>query len=245
MSFPYILCFRRVAIRMRGMRAAAARGPRAGTGPTLEAPLPHLAAKVPMRFWPAPAPLVGARATDAPRDLQHQIEEGHLVAVSALRLRVKNGVIVRILRDGAPWSETEAIALAREAIDALIAEQRAGAERLAAESLRAAPRTREARTASSKRDRARVRRKREEAERLNARSRTLKGVVEKLEAARADDSFLHELALRARAETLDELMQARLIPRKPVLEQTEEERRESIAGVLADLQRLMDERTGY
>lgn len=198
-----------------------------------------------MRFWPAPAPLVGARATEVPRDLRHQIDEGYLVAVSALRLAVKNGVIMRILRDGAPWSEPEVMTLAREAIEGLIVEQRAGAVRLAAESAREAPSDREARRASSRRDRARVRRKREEAERLTARSRTLQGVVEKLEAARDDEAFLRELVLRAREETLGELMQARLLPRDPVIEQTEDERREAIAGVVADLQRLMDERTGY
>ncbi len=198
-----------------------------------------------MRFWPAPAPVVGARPAELPRDLRHQIDEGYLVAVSALRLAVKNGVILRILRDGAAWSEPQAIALAREALETLIAEQRAGAERLSEESVRAAPTPRESRAASSKRERAKVRRKRDEADRLAARSRTLLGVVEKLEAARDDEAFLHELALRARAETLDELMQARLIPREPAMEQSEEERRESIAGVLADLQRLMDERTGY
>ncbi|MBB5618322.1 hypothetical protein [Microcella frigidaquae] len=198
-----------------------------------------------MRFWPASAPVVGTRPPELPRDLRHQIDEGYLVAVAALRLAVKNGVIRRILGDGVDWNEEEALALAREAIETLISEQRAGAVRLSEESVRAAPTARETRRASSKRDRAKVRRKREEADRLAARSRTLRGVVEKLEAARADEDFLHELAMRAREETLGELMQARLIPRAPVIEQTEEERRESIAGVLADLQRLMDERTGY
>lgn len=239
-----MLCFRRVAADSVGMPSGRPSGVRAGTGPTLEAPRPF-AARVTMRFWPAPVTAVGARAPELPRDLRHQIDEGYLVAVSALRLAVKNGVILHILRDGAPWSETQAVALAREALETLIAEQRAGAARLSEESVRAAPTPRETRRASSKRDRARVRRKREEADRLAARSRTLRGVVERLEAARQDEQFLHELALRARSETLDELMQARLIPREPVIEQTEEERRESIAGVLADLQRLMDERTGY
>lgn len=198
-----------------------------------------------MRFWPAPARPVGPRAPEATRDLRLQIEEGHLVAVAALRLAVKNGVILRILRDGADWSEPEAIALAREALETLIAEQRAGAERLETESARTRAITPRAHAGGSKRERARARRQREEAERLAARSHTLRGVVAKLEDARDDETFLHGLALRAREETLGELMQARLIPREPVIEQTEEQRRESIAGVLADLQRLMDERTGY
>ena len=61
-----------------------------------------------------------------------------------------------------------------------------------------------------------------------------------LEAMPSDD-----LALRARDETLSELMQARLIPRAQRVPVSDEEHREAIAGVKADLQRLLDERTGY
>lgn len=198
-----------------------------------------------MRIWPAPDRVVGAPAGALPRDLRNQIEEGYLVALTALRLAAKNGVIMRILRDGAPWSEAEAIGIAREALEALIAEQRAGAARLAAETERATPTARESRRRSSRRDRARMREKRTEAERLRSRTRILQGIVEKLEAARDDEALLREITLHAREQTLSELMQARLISRGPAIEQTEEERRESIAGVLDDLQRLMEQRTGY
>ncbi|MEN9620326.1 MAG: hypothetical protein RL499_519, partial [Actinomycetota bacterium] len=81
--------------------------------------------------------------------------------------------------------------------------------------------------------------------RLEARRRTLLGVVERLRTAHDDETLAHELALRARDETLSELMQARLIPRAEPVSQTDDERREAIAGVKADLQRLIDERTGY
>ncbi|UTT63224.1 hypothetical protein [Microcella humidisoli] len=199
-----------------------------------------------MRFWPASASATAVPLPPAgPRDLAHQIEEGYLVALSALRLSVKNGVILRILRDGAAWDEAESAALARHAIDALAAELRETAARLSDDSAQAAPTARESRGARSKRDLARVRRKRDEAARLAARSRTLRGVVELLEAARDDETVVRDLALRARDDTIGELMQARLIPRgEPVL-LTEEEQREAIAGVKDDLQRLIDERTGY
>lgn len=199
-----------------------------------------------MRFWPAPASAIadGSRPP-MPRNLAHQIDEGYLVALSALRLSVKNGVILRILRDGAAWDERESADLARQAIDTLAAELRATAARLSDDSVRAAPTPRESRGARSKRDLARVRRKRDEAERLSARSRTLRGVVERLEAARDDDAIVRDLALRARDDTIGELMQARLIPRAEPLLLSEEEQREAIAGVKADLQRLIDERTGY
>lgn len=199
-----------------------------------------------MRFWPAPASVIAARSTDvAPRDLTNQIEEGYLVAVSALRLSVKNGVILRILRDGAAWDEAESAALARQAIETLANELRTTAVRLADDSARAAPTPRESRVARSRRDLARVRHKRDEAARLAARSRTLFGVVEKLEAAHDDEAVVRDLALRARDDMIGELMQARLIPRAEPVLLTEDEQREAIVGVKADLQRLIDARTGY
>jgi hypothetical protein len=199
-----------------------------------------------MRFWPASASAIPVRSLPtAPRDLSHQIEEGYLVALSALRLSVKNGIILRILRDGAAWDEAESAALARQSIESLAAELRTTAARLADDSVLAAPTARESRSARSKRDAARVRRKRDEAARLAARSRTLRGVVERLDAARDDEEVVRDLALRARDDTIGELMQARLIPRAEAVVLTEEEQREAIAGVKADLQRLIDERTGY
>ncbi len=199
-----------------------------------------------MRFWPAPAAAITAQPRpQTPRALTHQIEEGYLVALSALRLSVKNGIIMRILRDGAAWDEQESADLARKAIDTLATELRTNAARLSDDSVSAAPSPRESRSALSKRDLARVRRKRDEAERLAARSRTLRGVVEKLEAARDDDTVVRDLAVRARDDTIGELMQARLIPRAEPVLLSEEEQRAAIAGVKADLQLLIDERTGY
>jgi hypothetical protein len=177
--------------------------------------------------------------------LTHQIDEGFIVALSAVRLSVKNGVIMRTVRDGEPWNEAEAIDLARRAIEALITELDETATRLSHDSDAAAPTERASRTARSRRDQARIRRSRDEVVRLSARSRTLRGVVERLRAAHDDETIVRDLALRARDETLSELMQARLIPRAERVPVSDEEHREAIAGVKADLQRLLDERTGY
>lgn len=199
-----------------------------------------------MRFWPAPASAVAVRPLpQTPRDLAHQIEEGSIVAVSALRLSVKNAVIMHILRDGATWDDAAATQLARSAIDALAAELRETAERLSDDAVRAAPSARQSRAARSRRELARLRHQRDEADRLSARSRTLRGVVAHLESVRDDDEFVNHLTLRARDDTLSELMQARLIPRAEPMLLTDEEQREAIIGVKADLQRLLDERTGY
>ena len=199
-----------------------------------------------MRLWPAPALTVASPSSaELPRDLAHQIDEGYLVALSALRLAVKNGVILRTVRDGAPWNEAEATELARQAIESLARELDENATRLSNDSVAAAPTARASRSARSRRDQARIRRSRDEAARLAARSRTLRGVVERLRVAQDDAEVVRDLALRARDDTLSELMQARLIPRATPLLLTEEEQREAIAGVKADLQTLLDERTGY
>jgi len=197
-----------------------------------------------MRLWPAPVMTVTSPSSaELPRDLSQQIDEGYLVALSALRLAVKNGVILRTVRDGAPWNEAEATELARQAIDSLARELDENARRLSNDSVTAAPTARASRSARSRRDHARIRRSREEVARLAARSRTLRGVVERLRLAHDDAAVVLTLALRARDDTLSELMQARLIPRATPLLLTEEEQRRAIEGVKADLQALLDERT--
>lgn len=198
-----------------------------------------------MRFWPAPASTVAPPRPEAPRDLSHQIDEGFIVALSAVRLSVKNGVIMRTVRDGAPWNEAEGMELVRRAIYALIDELDETATRLLHDSQAAAPTERASRTARSKRELARIRQGRAEVARLNARSRTLRGVAERLRAAHDDEAVVRDVALRARDDTLSELMQARLIPRAEPVPLSDEEHREAIAGVKADLQTLLDERTGY
>ncbi len=199
-----------------------------------------------MRFWPASAPALATRAQPAVfHDLAVQIDEGYLVALSALRLSVKNAIIMRILRDEVAWKEQAALDLARQAIDTLATELHDNAIRLSDDSVTAAPTARESRSARSRRDLARVQRRRDEADRLAARSRVLRGVVNNLHGAREDDEFVMQLALRARDDTLAELMQARLMPRAQPQRLTDDEQRDAIAGVKADLQLLIDERSGY
>ena len=66
------------------------------------------------------------------------IEEGVLVARSALRLSIKNSIIMLTLRDEKPWNDDDMIELARREIETLMAELTQTAERLEAAS--AAPR---------------------------------------------------------------------------------------------------------
>lgn len=188
-----------------------------------------------MRFWSARTRPAASPAAKRALDLPHLIDEGHLVAVSALRLAIKNGMILSTIRDGEPWSEDAAAAIGRRAVDALVAELAATAEHLAAQAS-APPAVGGTRLRSP---RARAAREREEAERIDGRRRTLLGVVERLRATREDDRLMHELAARARDDVLAELVHARLIPREGLVALSEDEQREAIEGVKADLQMLM------
>src|SRR6476661_4943411 len=97
-----------------------------------------------MRLWPrraeperpAPPP---RRPFETLENLEHLVDEGYLVAVSALRLATKNAIILTTLRDGGSWNEDHAIGLVQRAIDELVVELTATAERLTEESRRAAP----------------------------------------------------------------------------------------------------------
>lgn len=227
-----------------------------------------------MRLWPRPAARRSSTGTGLPPrqkrpfenldNLEHLVDEGYLVAVSALRLATKNGLILTTLRDGGSWSEEAAMELARGAVDNLLAELTSTAERLTREARRAAPelelnpvpdadapvpqglrRPGRAERARLKREQKRLQRLHEEAERLVARSRTMLGVIDRLHATRENDDELREIVLRARNDTLSELVHARLIPRRALVQQTEEQQREAIAGVKLDLARLLEERTGY
>ena len=221
-----------------------------------------------MRLWPRRARPERSARPAPPRErpyesldnLEHLVDEGYLVAAAAMRLATKNAIILTTLRDGGSWNEAAAIELTREAADRLVVELTETAARLTRDSERAAPldlslldapeesglhRPSRAERARLRRERRRLERQREEAERLVARTRTVLGVVDRVRAARDDDEQLREIALRARDDTLAELVQARLIPRATIVRQTEEEQREAIAGVKADLARLLEERTGY
>jgi hypothetical protein len=112
----------------------------------------------------------------------------------------------------------------------------------------AAPRPRHpsrAERAQQARDRKRRRRLHEEGQRLLARTRTMRGVIDRVRATRDDDETLRAIALRARDETLSEMVHARLIPRATSRVVTDEEHREAMAGVRADLARLIEAHEGY
>ncbi len=181
-----------------------------------------------MRFLP-PSPAADAADAQISREiLEQHVREGELVVRSALRLAVKNGVIMSVLRDARPWSTDEVTVLAREAVDSLIAELSATAERLDAEA--------EARPA---RGRGKKRRDAElELSRLELRARTARGVVQRLRRMRDDDLAIARLVETARDDTLTELTKARLVAEHEFANQSDDERRRAMEGVAADLLEL-------
>jgi hypothetical protein len=190
-------------------------------------------------------------------NLEHLVDEGYLVAASALRLATKNGIILSTLRDERSWNENDAIDIARRAVDDLVDELTRTTERLAAEHQKAVPPETDAepekappprfsgrRQRAARAERKKLERQREEAERLSARRLTMLGVIERLRLTRDDSDALRSIALLARDDTLGELVQARLFPRRPAVKLTEEQERVAIAGVKADLALLLDRHRG-
>ncbi|WP_168916468.1 hypothetical protein [Microcella flavibacter] len=231
---------------MRIWDTRAARAVRAALGARL--------GRIPADAAPATTPGDGpAGAPDGERtdeDFEQLVHEGALVALSAVRLATKNGLILSTLRDRTPWREEQAIAIARRALLDLIDELEADADRIEIEARTAAAAARAARVASvsspgSRRSRTERTRLRNEVKRLDARERSMRGVVARLRATAADDALRHEVVLRARDDALGELVHARLIPRGPAVALSPEEEREAIAGIKADLARLLEDHEGY
>ena len=201
---------------------------------------------------PRPAPDGGTSATGvsafAPpglrlgflhRGLALQVEEGLLVAQSALRLSVKNRVILTTMRDGGAWNDETMAEIVRSEIDDLLVELDADAERLQAASV-----------AISKRGKRGFRltpRQKKESERLATRSRISRRVADRLRESRDDEAFVSSVMRLAREDSLRELLQPRLLPLDGPSKLTPKEQRIALRGVQADLRKLLadyDARTG-
>lgn len=151
------------------------------------------------------------------------------MARSALRLAVKNRVIMTTLRDEEPWDDVRMIELARTEVAALVGELMETADRLEASST--------ARLAMRGRGRSSLANLRQDAARHGERARILRFVIDRLRELETDTTQTRALLTIAREDTLTELTQARLIP--PGRELTEEALRESIEGVKEELRSML------
>jgi hypothetical protein len=164
--------------------------------------------------------------------LEQHVSEGVIVARSALRLAVKNSVILSTLRDARPWNTDEVTRMAREAVNALMVELRATADRLEADLS----------TIHGHGRAAKRRNARQEASRLTLRAQTARGVVTFLRQLRDDDDAIARLVQTARDDTLMELTKARLQSEHEFAHQSPAERRLAMEGVAADLLELERQR---
>ncbi len=160
------------------------------------------------------------------------VDEGVLVARSALRLAIKNRVIMATLRDEKPWDDVVMTALARAEIESLIGEMEENAARLetnSAKPIRAFGKPRKV-----------VANLRQDARRQGERATILRSVIAQLRVLEDDPEQTRALLRVARDETLGELTQARLIPLG--IELSDDERRISIDAVKEDLAAMLAQR---
>jgi|GEM_PF-2188562 len=181
----------------------------------------------------------GLRLPFLGRGLALQVEEGLLVAQSALRLAVKNRVILATMRDGGEWNDAAMADVVRGEIDELLIELDADADRLHAASAAIAKRARRGFRLTP--------RQKKESERLATRARISRRVAERLRESRDDEAFVASVINLAREDSLRELLQPRLLPLDGPSTLTPKEQRIALRGVQVDLRKLIadyDARTG-
>lgn len=139
---------------------------------------------------PSPSTALTANADD-------QVDEGAMIATSAIRLAAKNDLILRAVRDGADYDAATMAALVRGEILALAAEKAQDASR--ADEVRRAVRRRWG-TARHQHDYRRADR-----ELLERREQVNSGLAARLRELSEDPDYVRTLANQARDAALDEL----------------------------------------
>jgi hypothetical protein len=125
--------------------------------------------------------------------VERQIDEGVLIAASATRMAVANGLIERILRDGFNYDERRLRLAVQAQLLALARENEEDAERIG--ETRDLQRSRGYRGAAADRD----------APRLQRRIDVSRGLAARLREVSTDEAAVSELAERAREAALGEL----------------------------------------
>jgi hypothetical protein len=165
-----------------------------------------------------------------PPPLDTLVEEGELIALAGVRMRVKNQIILRTVRDGAAFDLDWGVEAVRSQLESLAREATEDARRLGGK------------VAGRRRDTKRDDLTLYEPERLPRRQEMLTMLAERLEALTADESRVRELAIAARDAALDDLVAGRVVmtTRMPVAAGSVEaaERAEALAQLSTDLDAL-------
>jgi hypothetical protein len=161
-----------------------------------------------------------------------------LVARSALRMSLKNRVVLWVLRDGQPWDEIALHRIAGEEIRALAHELTESADRLAAQREVASTRTARSRHQSdySRRD----------LQQLRLREETNRAVAAQLLELAKDEAAVTALLADARDANLLELVSSRPLPYEPTAldEPDPVGEQERIAALRDELQAMLDRAEG-
>ncbi|KAB1659663.1 hypothetical protein F8O01_05240 [Pseudoclavibacter chungangensis] len=169
------------------------------------------------------------------KDAERLVEEGLLIVATAIRMRVKNELILRTLQRGESFDRDELLELAREEIRTIVREKTASIKELGKMRARAARRHGHPTHGSDYR--------RADADGLEMRQRTDLGIRDVLLASLQDENYLASIVDQARASAMEEMFRPWFVSfASPTPEPSEDEDRpDRIADLEAEVQKLADE----
>lgn len=152
------------------------------------------------------------------------VDDAVLLAIAAVRIAVKNLLIVRALRDNADYEEAWWLAATAREFEVTATEKELDAARVDEDRALAKHRSGKARHPADFRTR--------DVPKLKKRARILRAIAERLRALAADDAELRALIAEARQGALDEIASARHDPGRTVAH--DPEARDAALALLAD-----------
>lgn len=165
-------------------------------------------------------------------DVERLTEEGLLIAAAAIRMRVKNELIVRTLHRGVPFDRDDVFDLARTEIRAIITEKVESVKALQRIRGRAARRSGDAQHSSDYR--------RADLDLLEERERIDRGIGAALTTAVEDDDYVGGIVDAARSSAMDEMFRPWFSSFASDVSETEdpEERASRVDDLGAEVRRL-------
>jgi hypothetical protein len=176
--------------------------------------------------------------TRAEKRRDELIEEGILVSMAALRMKVKNRTIVWMLRDGKPWNDDVVRTMVREELAGLADELEREAERLAALRPKAARRI--------GRSQHQYDYGQEDVYLLRQRENTNRAVAQKLVELGDDDAAVDAVGAGVKHDNLMEIVSASPLPFEPRSDDTldPEQQRRAIRAIEDELQAMLAKAEG-
>jgi hypothetical protein len=186
---------------------------------------------------PAPEPVTDTR-TRAEKRRDELIEEGILVSMAALRMKVKNRTIVWMLRDGKPWDDAVVRTMVREELAGLADELEREAERLAALRPKAARRIGRSQHQHDYGQ--------EDVYLLRQRENTNRAVAQKLIELGEDDAAVDAVGAGVKHDNLMEIVSAAPLPFEPRSDDSldPEQQRRAIRAIEDELQVMLAKAEG-